>query len=122
MTDMLKVVVKRSEWIMGDPHHSALLTPEGLKCCLGFACLVAGLEPSQIKGICSPGGVIKNGHTWPKSLAELASPVSPGSGDYNTPVCYDLMIANDMGSIDDAREARIKVLGLKAGIAFEFED
>ena len=160
---MLEVTVKRSEWLRGrmsierDEHGltsggSFLYREEdGTKCCLGFACLAAGLSIAQIKGVCMPAGLVNN--TWrdktprvpvakfPESLAKLLMPERNNEGGVRREDSYassKLAGVNDQvyeycGPIRDhskevrdytdaEREERIIELGVDVGIKFTFVD
>lgn len=112
---MLNVVVKRSEWGRGtSPQNSRLFNPEtGLMCCMGFACLAAGLTKEQIydrSAVCSLLGI-------PAALQEFHQ-------KQEMLVVYDdegIYVVNDLPSYVN-RENRLIELGKTCGIAFTFED
>ena len=111
---LLKVTVKRSKWLRGDENTSMLLDRAGKMCCLGFACITAGLKKKDIVGIGTPSEIGYG--RLPKSLAKLTTK------EFDSKICSNLMSANDREYFEDVREADIKKLGKKAGLAFTFVD
>lgn len=112
MSDLLKVVVDRRTWGRGDPSNSALLSSTtGKMCCLGFACLAAGLTKEQIKDRRVPSHIRD---LLPAALNKLVS-----AGGLDSTVANLMMYENDRGN-PECREAKLIELGCEAGIEFEF--
>ena len=125
---LLKVRVERSRWLNGavlkvegecDGYHplssgSYLLRRDGLTCCLGFACLAAGMSEKAIKYQKMPSNIST---VLPASLCKLM----------DCEVDKDSVIARQLANTNDdkdlqpkEREIKIKALGLEAGIDFSF--
>lgn len=148
---MLEVTVRRSEWLRGKDSvsHDATETQpayggsflyredDGKKCCLGFACLAAGLSIQQIKGVPTPGSVARKlQDKFPKELSGLVEYNDGTRHLYSlidSGICTALMSDNDrmwhsaFGDADseytDAeREAYLTKMGLEVGIKFTFID
>ena len=119
---MLAVEVKRSKWFRGHGgDRSKLLIPEtGEMCCLGFACLVAGLTKADISDRQTPSQChFSPDNCVPVGLSTLVDYES------DTGICSDLMRENDvtLNPEDEAgREAHLTFLGKLAGIDFTFVD
>ena len=115
---MLKVIVDRTKWFRGHGiENSQLLRSDGRMCCLGFACLAAGLSPEQIGESQSPGPVYRV-EKWPETLLSL---IDKNEDHCNSKIGYRLMTLNDDMLIDDnSRETHIRQEGEEAGIEFEF--
>ena len=130
---MLKVTVIRSKWDRGRGAEVAesdgatkvhLVGPNG-NCCLGFACLTAGVAEQELRGKESPIELTVDGLKVPESLWKLfdSSGLPPDTSSYPSRACRDLMAINDDSSKDDAyREERITKRGREAGIEFTFVD
>lgn len=128
---MLKeLTIKRSEWLTPDKSSSSkLLDENGLKCCLGFACLALGCEKEDILEITSPYYVYLkwNRENTLEKLNNLLQFLEGSS--YNlfavTNNCFvtNAMEINDNSYIDNAeREIRlIKLFGAN-GIVLNFID
>ena len=115
---LTKVVVKRSKWLRGNPVRSVLLNESGRMCCLGFACLAAGVPKTAIEEVEMPAGIDRE---LPPSLDKLIRE-DYGRG-YDTPISTQLAATNDSFTLQPKeREAQIKALGVKAGIDFSFVD
>jgi hypothetical protein len=122
---MLKVEVDRNRWYRGKGgKFSRLLTTENTKygtikdpgyeripkedagkmCCLGFACLAAGMEEKDIQGMPLPSSVV-------------SSPLKilPHKDE------MQFVYYNDCESLSESeREAKLKACGLHVGIEFTF--
>ena len=118
---MLDVVVDRKRWDRGMDHlgNVYLLGPRGM-CCLGFACLAAGLTAEDIQQISIPA--FARSKPLPDSLKLLVD----RTGNRNSLICQRLTGANDrLGTVDypeAKREADIIKLGKEAGLNFTFEN
>lgn len=111
---MLKVIVDRQRWYRGHgaavsrllivyPSHKEDI---GKMCCLGFACLAAGLKPEQIAGKGVP--------------TDISGPL-PKAFEAVTDGYCGLVGTNDRHGMDEElRERDIKRLGLQVGLDFEF--
>lgn len=136
---MLKVTVDRARWLNGDYSratgaNSKLLDKNGMMCCLGFACLAAGIAENKILGRFYPHSLIRyDGNREPpfNNRDELPSTIRPliGVGVMGSVgqslVCKKLTHANDAiadyeGKPPKAREADIIEFGREAGIEFTF--
>lgn len=108
--NLLKVTVYRPQWCRGSRKLSWLLSKvDGTQCCLGFVANACGYKPEELLGVSEPEGV--NNTTKFREHTSLIS----------QRVCLELMLANDDPSISDAiREEKLKELGKKANIDFEF--
>lgn len=132
---MLKVVVKKSEWYCGmGSEHSRLLRHDGCKCCIGFACLAAGLTEEQIRGYggingLAAVGAILSEHQF-SALQQVPlwipkSPAMPPEMRYDgTPewVRNAYVINDDKTISDDVRIEKLTTLGLANGVEFIFVD
>jgi len=115
---VIKVVIKRSKWLRGT-GDGTLLNEDGERCCLGFLGKVCGYSDKDLKRKGTPMDLntktFKNGK-WPKTI------LSP-EYRYNTDLTEDLVSANDDTNVLGAnKERRIKSLGKKGGIDFQFVD
>lgn len=133
---MLEVTIERSSWLRGQSESALLLikpSAEGeskaVMCCLGFACLAAGMTPEQIEGRTSPGSLYGIGTAIPDAIKQaLTRPRVPTEsgwlpGIVNNDVCNELMRINDSQNItEEGREGKIIDLGLSAGIQFTIVD
>jgi len=93
-----EVIVKRSEWLRGDPHDSSLFSSHHeQRCCLGFWCNACGIKDEKIKDIPDPA---KAGN----GVFDIGGLTKYGS---NTPVCEAMMMINDNSEINDTDRERI---------------
>lgn len=120
---LLKVVVDREKWIHGEGDFDSYLLRErdGHLCCLGFACLAAGLTTDQIKDQHAP-------HSIPdlveSKLPLLLQPTTIPEfyKKTNSKVCNSMVNLNDKKDVKAAyRERRLRELGRKVGIEFSFQ-
>ena len=135
---VVKVVVKRSEWLRGqgaessflcspapgsieaqeilnsfdNDHRSILPENEGKMCCMGFAACALGYSKTEITGM---------------SIFDL--PMQSKLRDNTSPensiavVLSALYTTNDNKKMSESeREAKIKAYGLEGGLDFEFID
>ena len=107
---MLKVIVDREKWYRGHGgQESRLLREDGLMCCMGFACLAAGVSLNDIRNVDRVERVNPNSAIPPTSRTK----------DYTA-----LYYANDErsyeGQGEQHRETRIKELGEHVDIEFTF--
>lgn len=118
---MLRVTVDRAYWgtgrILAADHKNGYGSylfnlRSGRLCCMGFACIAAGLPKERISGVTFP-------HYLGGLPAALSGLILGASG---SDVAYDLARVNDdKDSITDAeRELRIVELGKQANLLFEF--
>lgn len=139
MAEVLEVVVNRPQWHRGqggsgygegDNSPSALLIPgTGKMCCLGFACIAAGLTPDQIRGKGYPYNIeqmttrarpSEDPKILPPSLQPLVA-YEPDGYVMNSDTGSRLAKTNDDESITDVqREERIIALGAGVGLKFTF--
>lgn len=129
---MLDVTVVRSKWGNAatngsglHAHKSQLFNPaSGLMCCLGFACIAAGLTRKQISDVGGPATLIRNKSIQlPSELDKLINASLVSDAVENSTVCRSLMIANDSSNmLPEERESTIAALGKDAGINFTFVD
>lgn len=128
MSDLLRVVVKRSEWFRGlGGIQSRLLVPDldsfvdpGVqeavragknKCCLGFACLAKGVAETELVDVAYPYMISRS----------LFPALSDGAG--LSDLGFTIADTNDtVGMPDTEREAALIISGKEAGITFEFVD
>ena len=127
MDRTLRVEIKRSEWLRGG-GNSVLLDGAGKKCCVGFACLTAGLTEDKIRHsvrVDDLAAINYSGDDLP-SIAGLARPVQAGTSDWFyvekgiTNKLYE--INDDISMVESDREKVITNLGRLAGIEFSFTD
>jgi hypothetical protein len=128
---MLKVIVDRERWLRGQgSEFSALLVPHGranqtgvfggMMCCMGFACLQAGLDRAAILG----HNVVEEARN--AALGERGDDLMPGESEkvaysWDTLLLDGLYVVNDEeGMPDGAREAELIRLGKTVDIEFEF--
>lgn len=120
---MLKVIIDRTKWLRGEGNDkSRLLRPsDGKMCCIGFACLAAGIPKSAIEDRAEVGLLFGNpSMPIPESLKLLYSRRPSGLGE-ESGVCHNLYEVNDLKDYnDESREADIVNMGKDAGIAFSF--
>ena len=107
---MLEVTVDREKWYRGHGgYESRLLREDGLMCCMGFACLAAGVSLNDIRNVSSVERVNLN------SAINLT---------FRTENYTTLYYANDVrsyeGQGEQERETRIKELGERVSIEFTF--
>lgn len=139
MVRLLKVIVDRKRWYRGLlPDHSALIVdPGGAQygvskkyadhmCCLGFACIAAGLSEDDILGTRTPADVFDDepNPIVPDGLSKLVLPYGTSGSVVrwtDSAICISLMDINDNRDISEKfRENRIKDLGKQVGLDFEF--
>ena len=117
---MLDVTVERSKWGRGSGSEgSYLLHPiNGMMCCVGFACLAAGLSLEEITGTDTVTNLLTTGRVngIPEPLRKLVA------GRTNSNIATALYQTNDAWSSEATREANLTTLGLEAGIKFTFVD
>lgn len=116
MSALRTVIVDRSTWLRGEGTEASKLLRaiDSKMCCLGSACLKAGLKEQQI---------IDQGSPWLVSnVLQLVLSGYFGSGFYQTgDNLIPLMKVNDNMEISDIeREAELIRLGPAAGILFQF--
>lgn len=128
---MLKVIIDRKTWLRGQgADDSQLLIPDelidhvkGQMCCLGFACLAAGMSKDQIRGIQSPYGLDNPpSFALASSRAEMDSPINCLM-TINDAIVSDTYPEHVRGKVIDSEAARERLIveyGLKAGIEFSF--
>ena len=111
---MLKVIVRRAQWLRGNDATSMLYRPSDRRmCCLGFACKAAGLKTKEISGEAFPNNVMA---PLPKPLKRLVT-----SGGNTSGICDELVAINDDNTISTKeREAKLKQVGKHAGLDFRF--
>ena len=116
---MLKVTVDRRTWYRGKTEGSALLRPDGQKCCMGFACLAAGLSKIDISDVLTVDTI---GRSYECQGAGLDFPTSLQpflDSSLSTHVYQD----NDDDELsDDERESNLTKDGAQLGIAFTFKN
>src|SRR5688572_27764018 len=98
MSNLPKVIVKRSEWIRGvGDYYSRLLCPDGKKCCIGFHALqILELTEEDIY-----------------NQPSYKTIISPDLSSYDV-ACQDLYVIND--DIDIYSENKREYLIYKKGI------
>ena len=95
----MNVTVKRSEWLRGQMPSFLLHPRSEMKCCLGFACLQAGAEPDEIRGL----SLVNTAASRSEAVAR-AFPRGP-SGEEFLSIAYQL---NDTRTLsDESREQRL---------------
>ena len=123
---MLPVTVTRSTWYRGkDAMMSRLLRFDGQMCCLGFACLQAGILPAEMLNVSYPSAIQPSSVPFPESLHGLVRTVGTGPEQHthSSNICRAISEINDrvaIGTIE--REFLLKRLGEEADIAFTFVD
>lgn len=126
---MKKLVIDRQRWLRGEGGgSSALLRPSDCKmCCLGFYCLLEGLDEEQIKNIGMPSELILEVVEDHPSLSPLVRVREEWDEDGalvpvkdDTDVCNALATANDDEKLD-AAEREAKIISLFAQIDIEVE-
>jgi hypothetical protein len=128
---VLDVPVKRSQWYRGQgPEGSALLRDDGTMCCVGFACIAAGLTEEQIRNIGTVEALLWNGfgakkrlERVPKALKSLAGPTAHNLPHTAVKATQQLYAVNDTSRMSDPeREAEIYQLGQQLNLNFTFVD
>lgn len=120
---MLKVTIDRQLWIRGASNNNSYLLrdSDNKMCCLGFACVAAGIPKKDINQVREPASVegIKNIRTLEQLLSK--SILTEEDRKENSRVCINLMMINDDPGINaNEREYMIKQFGLEVNIDFEF--
>lgn len=125
---MLKVTVKKSEWLRGKGANASRLVALDDKdnvqrCCLGFVGLACGLTDQDMHGYTSPAKFL-NEESPRDTQGAFATLTFPNTDTYeNTALCRGLMYYNDDMDIDDAhRITLLRQFGAEAGIEFDFVD
>lgn len=119
---MLEVVIDRTKWLRGEGgFRSSLLRESDSKmCCIGFACLAAGMSEEMIVERSTMASIRHHPALCdqiPDSLAGLFAP----DGPWENSTCEALYARNDEIDLAEAeREARIISGGAKAGLEFKF--
>lgn len=125
-------VVAREKWMRGGSSDTALLTLDGMRCCLGFVAAQCGIADDRITTIAEPldiddalGLVPDENAKHP--LVELSRELDDDGycsvSAQNTELSGDAIEINDSPSIDDAeREKRLSAAFTKHGYAIEFVD
>lgn len=118
----MHVLVKRNTWGRGaGVAFSRLLNPQnGMMCCMGFACLAAGMARHEISDV-STIRELTDSTTIPPGLHKFLEDHDRGPGgahDSSSLYCW-----NDRRNITDSeREAEIIRLGKNYDLDFTFED
>lgn len=114
---MLKVTVDRDRWIRGEINSRLLREGDRKMCCLGFACIAAGVPEAQILGVLTPASV-----KLPQSLMGLKSGTGVLQNHTNSYECSSMMIWNDRvyKSAGTWQEDKLISLGRQVGIEFKF--
>lgn len=124
MESPLKVVVDRAKWLHGEGPSMSMLhrAHDGKMCCLGFACLAAGVTKEQMQTYTDPADLMRRFHDNLQPLPALEGLIRREKNvPYPNTTASILMEDNDKEGIkDNLREKRIIEKGAKAGIAFEF--
>ena len=113
---MLKVIVDRKGRLRGKGPSELRSQYTGKMCCVGFACLAAGMSESDIAGKLTviPANFERVG------IPEELEPLMTKAG-FSTPGAHNLYTINDYTEYEDSnREALIKRLGTEVGLDFEF--
>ena len=120
---MIKVTVKRSEWLRGEgAEASRLLRGDGKMCCLGFVCLALGATKEQILNKDSPLQLQKNTRFRVTNLLERRELHCELHWVHHDAVC-DAMELNDYEHTSDAcKEGQLIPILAKVGIELEFVD
>ena len=113
---MLKVQVERDNWLRGE-GASYLRDHDGRMCCIGFACLAAGMKEEDIVGhMMVISDCLEMGDVPEVLKATLMEDNGSASEEAD-----ELYVTNDNRSISDSqRETMLKDYGKAAGIEFEF--
>lgn len=115
------VVIDCNTWYRGQGGSpSALLKPNGCRCCLGFVLQQRGFADAMLSGTGEPCEV--------ETERAIAGLTTMGEGDdedppthVNTDTCLALMSINDNQAISDAeRMAQLNEQAAEIGIHFEF--
>jgi hypothetical protein len=105
----MKFTVDRKTWLRGGgPQDSYLLTPDGMRCCIGFVAQQCGVADEDILNIVTISHIAKkdNRSKFPEWMDDRVS------------LAY---VINDRREIsEDDREAQLKDLFLKNGDEIEF--
>lgn len=114
--------VSRKTWIRGGWPDTALLTPEGYMCCLGFFCNQAGVSEDRLK--CREPHELEvevEGLTQRKPTVGVS--IKYGPLYRNTDLAYDAMQINDNGNISaEEREDKLTKLFSEHGFTIIFKD
>lgn len=118
---LIDVLIDRATWIRGQGSTvSALLTPEGLKCCLGFAANACGFKDADLKGMLTPADLSYNLDDHPNWMLLLEDSGSHDDGEGirvpDSKACNELMDTNDTLDLSEAeREERLALQMPKVG-------
>ena len=128
----LAVAINRNRWLRGRPGHGLLRNPLSGNCCAtGWACLVAGMNPSDIDNARSVAMLDENGTEVPVKLARLEydaqfklaqipDPRKPDLKAKDNAVSLILSINDDAWLEDRRRETMLIDLGRSVGLEFSF--
>lgn len=111
----LIVKVDRKRWYRGKGmNESALLRQDDTMCCIGFACLAAGLSPLVIQGRDAVRFLSRESiHNVRGALRCSVA----GTAEW----LVEAYRTNDKIDLDDAeREKKLKALGAENGVTFKF--
>ncbi len=122
---MIKLKIDRSKWARGGIKGDAkLLNSQGNMCCLGFACLAAGVPEDDIKWQDVPGDLAseyKSDDDIPDGLHSfLFQDDETGSWKNNCLVDDAVGVNDDTKINDEEREEKLKPILAKLGFDVEF--
>lgn len=109
--------IDRSEWVTGRnlderKNPSQLLNFNKKKCCVGFACLAAGLSEEEIDGVEAPMG------TWKVKGLSGFDKLGNWKHEGIAPEIY--LVNDDSGLTDQEREEDVRDLFAKIGVEVKF--
>ena|SRR3990167_304742 len=115
------LVIRRSEWLRGEPLKSCLLRGDGKRCCVGIYLAALGVPDRVLRprgGRATARSVFLEDPDWfPESASWLVH-------DWlDSQVAHELYAVNDSTTIDKHEiEANIAALFASQGITVEFTD
>ena len=112
------LVIRRSEWLRGEPLHSFLLRRDGKRCCVGIYLAALGFPDEVLRGLPTARSVfLEEPDAFPESARWLIR-------DWlDSHVAHELYAINDSTTIDQHEiEANIAALFASQGITVEFTD
>lgn len=116
---MMKLIIKRSEWLRGEGADVSRLyrSSDGKMCCLGFLGLFCGGSREDMQGKGSPA-IVRN-INWPDALSSKGGGLLP----IESTACLNLMNANDTQFLtNEAREQKLTEQFAAIDIQVEFVD
>jgi ABC-type uncharacterized transport system ATPase subunit len=119
----MKFTVKRSEWLRGH-EGSCLLTPDGMRCCIGFVGQQCGVPDVIMQDVPSLAGAVHRASFDVSALESNRLVRKEGtSGVFDRPWLFTAYVINDDCTLDDSkREEKLTRLFERNGHQITFVD